>query len=550
MAPFENRTDLLTGRSAWIAAALFPLAELGAMLLGKYFHFSEANASTLWCANAVLLGAMLLLPARLWWVLIVGTLAAQFGADAIAQRAGSIFPEPQPWFLAATAINILEALVPAIVLRRIYPGAVPVWRVRGLVAMLIIAGVFSCALSALLGATLVTSLVDSARFWQVWNVWWLSDGLGVVLFTTLILTFVPGVRIPRQYRSARRRIEGIFAGLATTLAAVVVSAGTTGEARSVLDFPYFIFVLLLVMSMRYDIRTLFWTMLAVALATLASFDHGGGMFLLFPGSAYERVLAVQLFLILALVPTQLLAVRTAERQLAMDALQREISTRRHAQTAQRVVIDELDHRVRNSLANIVALIDLTSASAADVKDLSSGLSRRVSAMARVHDTLSASGYGSVRLSDVLIGSLSSAIGPIPRSVTIQSEDLWIPAAACPGLTLAISELASNCKRHGALSEQHAATGHVRIAWRLDGPTLALEWTERWQPTHDDPDRPVIVEGVGIALAKGMVMHELHGGLDIHAADHGIDAHLRARVRDGHLSAKGPERLQPSRTPRV
>jgi len=183
---------------------------------------------------------------------------------------------------------------------------------------------------------------------------------------------------------------------------------------------------------------------------------------------------------------------------------RDISERRQAEKLQRLLMDELNHRVKNTLATIQAIASQSLQHAKSPADFVATFSGRVQALARAHDLLTqkklqgAEIMGLVR-EQVLIG------GADDHRVDCSGPMLMLDSQSAMHLGLVLHELATNARKYGALS---VATGRLSVTWELQTNgvrNLVLEWKERGGPRVTVPRE----KGFGSILIEQTVKG--HGG---------------------------------------
>jgi two-component system CheB/CheR fusion protein len=182
----------------------------------------------------------------------------------------------------------------------------------------------------------------------------------------------------------------------------------------------------------------------------------------------------------------------------------EEEVRRRAE-AERLLLSELDHRVRNNLSSLIALIDLMGASATNVREFAEAIRARAQTMATVHSVLSRSHWEAVRLRALL----DALVPPGVRgTLRITGSDLRITASQAQALGMVINELMTNSLKHGALG---AAGGAVDVSWDeaaadADASPLTLRWEESGGPPIATQPAP----GFGTDLIEGLLGSELRG----------------------------------------
>jgi len=181
---------------------------------------------------------------------------------------------------------------------------------------------------------------------------------------------------------------------------------------------------------------------------------------------------------------------------------------REALRLQRLLLRELDHRVRNNLSSLMTLIDLTETATTTVTDFAASIRSRVLAMSVVHGLLSQKRWKSCRL-DSLIESL------VPREfrgrVNTHGNDVFVVATQGTALGMVLQELLSNSIKYGALSN---ANGTIDISWTAtpddEDCTVSMQWRENNGPTVNT----ACEAGVGTNLITGLIASELRGSVTL------------------------------------
>lgn len=172
---------------------------------------------------------------------------------------------------------------------------------------------------------------------------------------------------------------------------------------------------------------------------------------------------------------------------------------------QSMLMAELDHRGKATLANIQALVRQTKGGASSLEDFARGLEMRIRAMARAHDLLGAAGRTNASVRAMVTEEIAPFWSETHDNIRISGLDLLLsPKAAMPS-TMVMHELISNAAKYGALS---TAAGSVDIGWfRMPGAgDLMLTWKESHGPAVTAPTR----RGFGSVVIERSLRHELNG----------------------------------------
>lgn len=192
--------------------------------------------------------------------------------------------------------------------------------------------------------------------------------------------------------------------------------------------------------------------------------------------------------------------------------------RGRASVRQRMLNEELNHRVKNILAVIRSLIANPTLSAQSIEEYVTSLQGRVQALAYAHDQV-ARGDGGGLLADLL----GAELGPYREhgaSVTTAGPGVWLDSRAFSVMALILHELATNAAKYGALSQ---ASGHLSVTWEFaaSGDVL-LGWDERGGPPVAHPRRT----GFGSALIARSVPFDLGGEASVDYRPEGVLARFR------------------------
>jgi two-component sensor histidine kinase len=183
---------------------------------------------------------------------------------------------------------------------------------------------------------------------------------------------------------------------------------------------------------------------------------------------------------------------------------------------QKLMIDELNHRVKNTLATVQSIAMQTARSHGDPRTFAEGFQARLLALSHTHDLLTRSHWEGADLGDILQHE-TEAHGSSRVSVT--GPRVALPPAAALSLGMIFHELATNAAKYGALS---APDGRVFVDWSVADQTrrrLQLVWREIDGPPVSAPQR----KGFGSRLIERNVRHDLAGDVELDYADGGLIA---------------------------
>ena len=163
---------------------------------------------------------------------------------------------------------------------------------------------------------------------------------------------------------------------------------------------------------------------------------------------------------------------------------------------------ELDHRVKNLLAIILSIAEITARSNDDIGTYKNDFRARLESMARTHNLLAQTQWSGLDLRMLVEEELFNTA--TRDAVTIEGESLIISPAAAQSLAMFLHELVVNAVKHGALLHDE---GHLKVRWESDGATasdLRLIWEETGGPKVAEPTR----EGFGGKVINRIVKRQL------------------------------------------
>lgn len=166
---------------------------------------------------------------------------------------------------------------------------------------------------------------------------------------------------------------------------------------------------------------------------------------------------------------------------------RDVSAKRRSDEVQRLLAQELDHRVKNMLATVVSMTNLTATGASSATELKEKLLGRFQAMGRAHELLVASSWTDALVGEVVRGTLDPHLQSNAHRFVILGPEVAIEPETALALNMALHELATNAIKYGALSAHH---GQVEIRWAPDAQSpsfIRLFWREIGGPPVERPD---------------------------------------------------------------
>ena len=171
----------------------------------------------------------------------------------------------------------------------------------------------------------------------------------------------------------------------------------------------------------------------------------------------------------------------------------DISERKRAEETQRLLLGELSHRVKNTLASVQAIVQHTLRSTRNPEEFAANFTGRIQSLSRVHSLLSDKTWEGADLRDVIRGQISLGAADETR-VTAWGPAVHLEPQMALHIALMLHELATNSHKYGALSKPN---GSVSISWKIESENLHLDWVERGGPPVQAPTR----RGFGMTLIE-------------------------------------------------
>lgn len=189
----------------------------------------------------------------------------------------------------------------------------------------------------------------------------------------------------------------------------------------------------------------------------------------------------------------------------------DIHDRRIAQEHQQLLINELNHRVKNTLATVQSVASQTLRNADSTEQAKEALEARLFALSRAHDVLTRENWESADLYDIVEQAVEPYSSRGEDRLHLEGARVRVPPRMALALAMALQELATNAVKYGALSNE---TGAIKIAWSVQpggtGPRLHLRWEETGGPAVRRPLR----RGFGSRLIERSLSQDLDGTAEI------------------------------------
>jgi PAS domain S-box-containing protein len=211
------------------------------------------------------------------------------------------------------------------------------------------------------------------------------------------------------------------------------------------------------------------------------------------------------------------------KPVGLHVVGRDISDRKRFERQQQILVGELNHRVKNTLAIVQSLAHQTFAKEASGGAIAS-FESRLQALAAAHNLLTAKNWEAASMAEVV----SEALAPFAAEgrCVADGPTLMLPPSTAVAVALATHELATNAAKYGALSND---TGRISVRWTTDHDKMSFVWREEGGPAV----APSARSGFGTKLIKRTLAAELKGKAELDFEPSGLVCRVEAPLPDWH-----------------
>jgi len=210
---------------------------------------------------------------------------------------------------------------------------------------------------------------------------------------------------------------------------------------------------------------------------------------------------------------------------ALRARSRQHEVEAH-QERQALLIEELNHRVKNTLATVQSLAHQTFKQPTSPQAARERFEARLMSLSRTHNLLNESSWTGASLKEVLALELEPYIADRPQRLISSGPPVELRAPVAVALGMILHELATNAAKYGALSRSN---GYIHIKWAVSETVLRLQWVERDGPLVSQP----LHRGFGSRLIETTVRRQLDGHVDLHFDPEGLICELEMPMEAHH-----------------
>ncbi|WP_246215873.1 PAS domain-containing sensor histidine kinase [Microvirga makkahensis] len=207
---------------------------------------------------------------------------------------------------------------------------------------------------------------------------------------------------------------------------------------------------------------------------------------------------------------------------------RDITERKRAEEHQRLLINELNHRVKNTLTTVQSIVFQTLRNAPTPEDAQTALSSRLIALSKAHDVLTRESWEAASLHQIVLEAMEPFRAQGESRIRVAGPEVRLPPSMALAVAMALQELATNAVKYGSLSNE---TGKVELRWSLDKTNSLAHLHLRWEESGGPPVRPPSRRGFGTRLIERSLAGDLQGEAKIEFALTGVVCTITAPVPD-------------------
>jgi two-component sensor histidine kinase/integral membrane sensor domain MASE1 len=499
--PSFNELTRALGLAVAVGISYFLAARLGLALR------TEVGNAAVWPAAGIAIGASIVFRGNARFAIAAAT--------AIATIASGLTIGTSPWVaIALGLINAGQAFLTAYVIERWFDRPFVFEDVRHVLGFVAAAGL-GAAVCGVGGSAAMTLLSTTAPFWRVWLAWSLSGAVGIVVVAPLLIALA---QVCREHPSKGEWIEGLgvlaFLGLASHYTVASSPETWITFSPSALVLP---FLLWLTARCRpsFGIAGAFVASAAVLLAvTFGAGRFGDGSVLI-----TERIRGAYAAMTVVTLCTLTLTALFSERRRNQAEIER-------AAEHQRMLVSELDHRVKNVLATVSAVASRTLTASLSAAEFAAKLAGRIKSMAATHELISRREWNAISVRELVQRELAPYTAR--KNTDLRGPDLTLSPDAGQALSMVLHELATNAAKHGALSTDK---GRVSVRWNRARDALRIVWLECGGPAVHPPRE----HGYGTDVIRNLVPYELAGTVDLVFASEGLRCVINIPVSEASSS---------------
>ena len=209
----------------------------------------------------------------------------------------------------------------------------------------------------------------------------------------------------------------------------------------------------------------------------------------------------------------------------------DVTAHRDAERAQRILVNELSHRVKNTLAVVQAMATQSFSTGRPVAESLAAFESRLQALAGAHDLLVTHAWEDVALRGVVEATVAPH-DPGHARIVLDGPALMLASAPAVSVAMAIHELLTNAAKYGALS---CPSGQVDLSWRFDPVSQRLQMT--WKETGGPPVALPVHRGFGVRFIERVLACQAGGAATVTFEPDGVRCRFEAPARSWKHAAE-------------
>jgi PAS domain S-box-containing protein len=206
----------------------------------------------------------------------------------------------------------------------------------------------------------------------------------------------------------------------------------------------------------------------------------------------------------------------------------DLTKHKEDQAQSKMLIGELNHRVKNTLSTVQSIVWQILRTASDPRVIQESIESRLLALSRSHDLLTRENWHSAGLRDVINDAMEpfGVAGGRAERIVITGENIRFPPQAALALGIVFNELATNAVKYGAFSNE---AGSILIEWTMEPAPAGVRLLLRWQEKDGPPVTSPSHKGFGSRVIERGLVHEVEGTVDLDYRPDGLVCTMTLRA---------------------
>ncbi len=202
---------------------------------------------------------------------------------------------------------------------------------------------------------------------------------------------------------------------------------------------------------------------------------------------------------------------------------KKITERKQAEQRTTLLMNELNHRVKNTLATVQSMASQTAFTVDDISDFSRKFEPRLRSIAGAHDILLASKTGHASLKSIIDGQLRPYVAIDSNRLKLDGKNIMLDDQASSALGLVLHELVTNACKYGALSNEK---GYISVRWKKVPGYVKINWEETDGPYVSSPTK----KGFGSTLIEQSLKYSLNGDVSLKYNPTGLEVEIYLPIK--------------------